>query len=140
VEIFAPVDQVTLAPGQSAALTLRVRVAPGHHINSAVPVAAEPGDAAHAPGLVGLRAAIHGGTGVRVFADYPAGEPPEHDPALRVHHGEFDLPLVLERPAEGEPDAAWTGRPLLVVTFQACTGRACLLPSRVELDIAIDRA
>ena len=31
-------------------------------------------------------------------------------------------------------------RPLLAVTYQACTDEACLAPGRVELDIAIDRA
>ena len=30
------------------------------------------------------------------------------------------------------------GRPILIVTFQACTDRECLRPQRLELDVAID--
>jgi len=40
--------------------------------------------------------------------------------------------VVLER------TGAITGRPVIVVSFQACTEAECLRPGRVELDVAID--
>ena len=71
-------------------------------------------------------------TGVAIFATYPPGVPFGQDGKLRVLSGEFELTVVLER--EGE----WTGKPLIGVTYQACTEDACLAPRTVELDVAID--
>lgn len=125
VEIFADADQVTLGPGESAPFTLRVRIAPGHHVT-----AADPG----ADNLVPFNVRLLEGEGVKVYADYPEGEPLEGDAAMRVYSGEFELPVVVER--EGE----WKGTPLLGVTYQACTAVACGRPVTVELDVVIDRA
>jgi uncharacterized protein YyaL (SSP411 family) len=125
VEIFADADQVTLNAGDAASFTLHVRIAPGFHIN-----AAEPG----APNLVPFRIHMLEGEGVKVYADYPEGEPLGSDSSVRVYSGEFDLPIALER--EGE----WKDTPLIGVTFQACTDTACLEPMTAELDVVIDRA
>ncbi len=127
VVVFASTDRVTVGPDRPASLDLRLRIADGYHIT-----AADPGP--EAPELVPLRVDVAGGTGVSVYADYPAGELLE-GPVGRVlvHRGEFELPVVVER------QGAWKGRPVLTVTFQACTDTECLKPATVELDVAIDR-
>jgi hypothetical protein len=51
-----------------------------------------------------------------------------------VLKGVFELPIVLERRGE------WTGTPVLVVHYQACTDTGCALPSRLELDVTLERA
>lgn len=128
VEIHAAVERIVLAPDQPAGFVLRFRIAPGFHIN-----AADPGDGPEAEDLVALRVHMLNGDGVRVFAEYPEGIPYGKDGAIRVLSGEFEIPVVLERSGE------WTGRPLIGVTYQACTEDACLRPRTVELDVAIDR-
>ncbi|MFM9996053.1 MAG: DUF255 domain-containing protein [Phycisphaerales bacterium] len=128
VAVFASVDRVTVRRTEPAALTLRVTIAGGYHIT-----AADPGDGA--PALTPLRVGVTGGSGLVVYADYPAGEPIEGPLGrVRVHRGDFQLPVVLERHGE------WHGRPMLVVTSQACTETECLMPVTVELDVAIDPA
>lgn len=128
VEILSAVHEVELAPDEPVAIVLRVRIKDGYHIN-----AADPGPAGIADGLMALKVAIAGGSGVAVYADYPAGEPFHADPDLLVNSGEFDLTVALERSGE------WKGRPLITVTYQACTEDACLKPRTVELDVSIDR-
>ncbi|MBX3407448.1 MAG: DUF255 domain-containing protein [Phycisphaeraceae bacterium] len=129
VEILAAVERVRIGPDSPAAVALRFRIADGYHIN-----AANPGDGPDAEDLVPLRVHLAHGTGVRVYADYPEGEPYGVDGALRVHRGEIALTVVLER------DGPWTGTPVLAVTFQPCRDDACLRPRTVELDVAIDAA
>ncbi|MEZ6232617.1 MAG: hypothetical protein R3B68_00355 [Phycisphaerales bacterium] len=140
VEVYAPDERLTLAEGGAAELRLLVRIAPGYHI-----VAADPGEEAAGLGLVPFRVAIveadasgrgMRGTAIAAYADYPEGvefRPSEAAAGMRVYEGEFELPVVLERPA-----GAALGRPLLVVSFQACTARECLAAQRLELDVAID--
>jgi hypothetical protein len=50
-----------------------------------------------------------------------------------VYAGEFELRVALERAEE------WSGTPLILVTCQACSDRECLPPTRLELDVALDR-
>jgi hypothetical protein len=70
---------------------------------------------------------------VAVYADYPAGDAMQGPVGpVRVHRGELELPVVLERRGR------WTGKPVLTVTFQACSESECLRPTTVELDIALD--
>lgn len=123
VEIFADADHVRLAPGEPAVLNLLIRIAPGWHIN-----AADPGHDA----LVPLRVHRLSGHGFEVYADYPPGEPSPHDPTLRIHAADFQLPVILERTADLH------GRPRLAVTFQPCTDTECLAPTTVELDVTIE--
>jgi hypothetical protein len=90
--------------------------------------------------LVPLRIDVHHGGGVAAYADYPPGAP--HGVAdagaglgrVRVLTGRHEIPVVLER------TGAWSGNPLLIVRYQACSEDACLAPTVVELDIALDRA
>lgn len=127
VEIYADRERVEVGPDRPASLRLVVRIKPGYHIN-----AADPGGAM-GRGLVPLRVGVVHGRGVAAFADYPAGEAGGVDGEIRVHRGDVEFEVALER--EGE----WSGRPLLSVTYQACTETACLPPTTVELDVAIDR-
>lgn len=122
VEIYADAERITVTEDQPAGLNLVMRIADGYHI-----MAAEPG----APGLMPLRVAIAGGGGVAVYADYPPGKPLEPDGA-RVHHGTVELRLAVERTGPRH------GRPIIIVTFQACTDTECLAPMTLELDVAID--
>jgi len=131
VEVYSDAERVTVTPETPAVIRLVLRIAPGYHIIAATPDAGEE----HAPtGLTPLRVGVHGGTGLRVFAEYPAGTP--HGPAgarVMVHQGEIEFRAVIER--EGE----WKGRPMLTVSYQACTETECLRSRTVELDVALDR-
>lgn len=124
VEIYASGDRVTLGPDLPAEFHLVVRIKEGWHI-----YAADPGQ----DGLPPLRVGVQGGAGVRVYADYPEGTPWSHDASVLVHEGEVEFPVALE--LEGE----WSGRPMLVVSYQACDEARCLPVRTVELDVAIDR-
>lgn len=124
VEIYASGDRVSLGPDLPAEVHLVVRIKEGWHI-----YAADPGQ----EGLPPLRVGVRGGTGVRVYADYPAGTPWSHDESVRVHEGEIEFPIAME--LEGE----WNGRPMIVVSYQACDDQRCLPVRTVELDVAIDR-
>ncbi len=128
VEVYTEGDRVSVSADAPAEVPVLLRIRPGYHI-----FAADPGDAVE--GLIPLRVAVVGGTGVDVYADYPEGtllEVPGIEAPARVHEGELELPIVLERSGER------SGRPVLVVTFQACTETECLPPQTLELDIAID--
>ncbi|MFI4916833.1 MAG: DUF255 domain-containing protein [Phycisphaerales bacterium JB060] len=129
VEIYASGDRVTLGPDLPAQFYLVVRIKEGWHIYAADPGSAEQGGADLPP----LRVGVRGGSGVRVYAEYPKGQPWSHDEAVRVHEGEIEFPVALE--LEGE----WSGRPMLVVSYQACDDARCLPVRTVELDVAIDR-
>jgi len=124
VEIYASGDRVTLGPDLPAEIHLVVRIKEGWHI-----YAANPGQ----EGLPPLRVSVHGGSGVRVYADYPEGAPWSHDDAVLVHEGEVEFPVALEL------DGDWSGRPMLVLGYQACDNQRCLPERTVELDVAIDR-
>jgi uncharacterized protein YyaL (SSP411 family) len=128
VEVYCDAERVTVAEDRPGALTLVARIAEGFHI-----IAADPG-----PGgknLVALRLGIVGGSGVAAYAEYPRGEPyalDDTDHPVLVHTGEIELKVVLERAGD------LTGRPILVLSYQACSDRECLRPAAVELDVAID--
>ncbi len=133
VEIFAGAERIAVPPmGQgSAALTLELRIKPGFHINSR-----EPG----VEGLSPLNIEVTGGTGVSASVKYPTGTPyigealpPEDRGTLMVHSGVIRLEITLTRTSE-----AWSGRPLIHVTYQACDDSACFQPITAELDVAID--
>jgi uncharacterized protein len=128
VEVLSAVREVTLGKDEPVSILLKVRIAEGYHVN-----AAAPGAAAEADGLTPFRVSVVGGGGVSVYADYPAGASFHADPDLLVYSGEFEFPIVLERTGD------WKGRPMIAVTYQACTDEACLVPRTVELDIEIDR-
>ena len=125
VEVLAAAERVTLTPEQPhASFTLRLQIASGWHIAAA--------NAEHHP----LRLSIVNGTGVHVYADYPAPTRTlsVEGVELPVCEGTLDIPVVLER----DDTIARQGQPLIALTYQACSEQECLEPAMVELDIAID--
>ncbi|MGP1272781.1 MAG: thioredoxin domain-containing protein [Phycisphaerales bacterium] len=128
VEIYASEERVAVTNDRPAVVELVLRIRDGYHIIAAK----QDGD--DAP-VRPLRIEVAGGTGVAVFAAYPDGEPLEIagvEHPLRVHTGDLEFPIILERQGER------SGRPILMVSYQACTGEACRAPRTVELDVAID--
>lgn len=125
VEIYADQERLTIGRDRPAKLNLILRIAPGYHL-----IAADPG-----PGgseLVPLRVGVIGGSGLAAYADYPAGEPYGVNQETRIYSGQIEMPVAIEMHGE------WHGRPLLGVTFQACSDTECQMPMTVELDVAID--
>jgi len=130
VEVYSDAERVTVGRDAPAVVRLVLKVAPGYHI-----IAAEPGVEGEAPptGLVPLRVGVRGGTGVTVYAEYPHGTVYGPDGSrVMVHHGTIEFRAVVER--EGD----WSGRPMLALTYQACTETECLAARTVELDVALD--
>ncbi len=131
VEVFADAERVSLEAGEIETFRVKLQIADGYHI-----VAADAGP--DADGLLEpLRVSIVGGTGVEAFADYPAGESYRTegvDGEILVYTGEVEFDIVLE--SKGER----SGRPIVTISFQACSDTECLQPQTVELDVAIDLA
>lgn len=131
VEVFADAERVSLEAGEIETFRVKLQIADGYHI-----VAADAGP--DADGLLEpLRVSIVGGTGVEAFADYPAGESYRTegvDGEILVYTGEVEFDIVLE--SKGER----SGRPIMTISFQACSDTECLQPQTVELDVAIDLA
>jgi uncharacterized protein YyaL (SSP411 family) len=131
VQVFAAEERVIVSREKPVELAVELRIAKGFHVT-----AHEPG----VEGLISLRFELRGGTGVRLAVDYPKGEayngaalPPEDQGKLMVHAGLLRMTLRLERTEE-----TWSGRPMIVVTYQACDDEACFQPMTVELDVAVD--
>jgi uncharacterized protein YyaL (SSP411 family) len=132
VQVHADTDRVTIPkPGEPpATLHLKLTIDEGFHIN------------ANTPGIEGmtpLDVRIEGGLGVSASVTYPAPAKyqghalPEGEGPLMVHSGEVELTVNLSR-----TDQPWQGRPILVLTYQACDDRACLKPQTISLDVALD--
>ena len=129
VEVFADTERLTLNKDEPATFRVRIVIDPKYHI-----LAADPGPGAM-ESLIPLRVGLTGGSGVSVFADYPEGSPYAPtglDMQLLVYSGETEFDIVLERSGE------ISGRPIVTVTYQACSDTECLEPVTVELDVAID--
>ena len=121
--VFTSVERVEIGPDSPAELPLLVRIAEGWHV-----AAADAGG-----GVLPFRVHVVGGTGVEAYADYPAGT--RHTvgtTAISVYEGEFGLRVAVEQTGPVR------GRPLLAITCQPCNDSACLAPTTVELDVAID--
>jgi hypothetical protein len=130
IEVFSSEESVEVGPDTPAELFVKIAIPEGWHINDAF--AGETSRGTVQPLVLG----ISGGTGVRPYADYPRGEPIEAEAGAGhgVLKGDVVFSVVLERAGE------WTGAPRLVMTYQACTDRACLAPVTVELQVEIKRA
>lgn len=143
VEILAEAERLTVPPEPQSGASLRVlfRMKEGFHITAHDPWPEEVDPDARLSGVRGLEIMLAPGSGeaVRLEVDYPAGHllPAEdHEapvPPMLVHTGEIEITIRLIR-----THAPWTGRPLLLARWQACTMTECLAPTTVELDIAID--
>jgi uncharacterized protein YyaL (SSP411 family) len=131
VEVFADAERVTLKTDEIETFRVKLTIADGYHI-----VAADAGPEADAL-LEPLRVSIVGGTGVTAFADYPAGEVYRTEGIegeILVYTGQVEFDIVLE--SKGDR----SGRPIVTISFQACSDTECLQPQTVELDVAIDSA
>lgn len=128
VEIWADTDAIEVGPDRPAQVSLAIQIAEGYHIT-----AAEPGPAGQE--LSPLRVHVVGGSGINVYADYPPGQAAANDDQLRVHSDRIDFCVAVEDSGE-----QWTGRPLLAVTFQACSDTECLEVCTVELAVRVDQA
>ncbi|MBL0871500.1 MAG: DUF255 domain-containing protein [Phycisphaerales bacterium] len=134
VQAFADVDRLIVTEEVPAAsFELKLVIAEGYHLNDAS--AAEISGGTLAP----LRVDVVGGTGLKVYADYPKGQPRAEsgstdDPLARVgvYHGELVFTVAVER------TGPVTGEPKLVVLYQACTENACHEPTMIELGVGID--
>ena len=132
VKVLASTDRVAVPPDGKGEVTvhLKLEIDSHHHINAHVP---------GVEGMTGLAIEISGGTGVSLAVEYPKGVPytgaalPKGEGPLMVHSGELELDVRLSRTGD-----AWTGRPLIVVTYQACTDTECMQPQKVALDVALD--
>jgi len=143
VEILAEAERLTVPPEPQGGASLRVlfRIRDGFHITAHEPWPEEVDPAERLAGVMGLEIRLAPGSGeaVRLEIDYPAGHLlPSVDtespaPPLLVHMGEIEITIRVIR-----THAPWTGRPLLLARWQACTMTECLAPTTVELDIAID--
>lgn len=137
VEALAETDRVTVPPEPQggASLRLLLRIKDGYHITAHEPWPEETAVADRARGIMGLEVSLAPGSGeaVRLEVDYPPGRMLEGSGPLLTHEGEVEVTIRLIR-----THAAWKGRPMLLVRWQACTATECLAPTTVELDIAID--
>ncbi|MBN8598864.1 MAG: thioredoxin domain-containing protein [Planctomycetes bacterium] len=135
VEIYASEERLSVGLDTPASMKLVLQIAAGYHIIAADPWVDDPKSSVR--GLLPFRVHVVGGTGVKVYADYPAGDPYHAAPDImgkpRVYEGRLEFEVAVEL------DGELKGRPLLAVTFQACSGTECLAPRTAELDIAIDR-
>ena len=127
VEVLADTDRIQVGKDHPAELHLHLRIKDGYHLT-----AADPGPGGKV--LIPLRIGIVHGTGIAAYADYPEGEKYGKDGELRIYKNSIEFRVAVERRGE------WTGRPLLSVTYQACTDTECLAPVTVELDVAVDKA
>jgi len=129
VEVFADTERIALKKDEPATFRVRLVIDKNYHV-----LAADLGPDA-IEGLIPLRVGLTGGSGVSVFADYPKGEPyalAGLESELLVHAGEVEFDIVLERSGD------LSGRPIVTLTYQACSDTECLEPVTVELDVAID--
>jgi hypothetical protein len=127
----APV-QFSVQPGEinvtrsaSGSTTLTLTMGRGYHINS------------NKPGpdfLVPLRVELTGCEGLKATIEYPAGERYEGelaDEVMFVHHGSVKLQIRVEQTGKV------TGRPQLLLQYQACTDKECLAPKTEVLPLRI---
>ncbi len=124
VEVLADRERVVIARDEPAMLTLRLRIAPPWHLIA-------PGTP-EASSFVPVQIHTLGGTGMRVYAEFPPGQ--QRPDGLHVYADTVDVPVAIERVGR------WSGRPLLGMTYQACSETECLQVRTIELDVAIDAA
>jgi uncharacterized protein len=133
VQIMAATDRVTVTRAEPGQVRLRIEIGDGFHINAA----ALPKEVREI-GLLPLRVAITGGTGIEAELRFPDGTPYTgaaftNLPEPLVYSGSVEGTLVLRR-----TDQPLSGRPIAVVTYQVCADDRCFAPLTVELDLAID--
>lgn len=132
VTVLANAESVEVTPQTPGVFKVALQIDPGWHVLAADPRA--KGDLAEA--LRGLRVGLTRGSGVAVYADYPAGESfgVEGVGTILVHHDRVEFDVVLEHAPGVGPSP---GTPVLGVQFQACTDTECAPVRAVELEIGV---
>ena len=137
VQIFANAERVNASKSAPESVFVELRIDEGWHITARNPYPADLPESERLPGLTGLDIRIDGGDGAAIEVSYPEGEKYQVDiegvPPLMVYSGSVQLELKIVRTNE-----EWSGRPLILVTYQPCNDQQCLAPVTVELDVAID--
>jgi uncharacterized protein YyaL (SSP411 family) len=132
VTVLANTEKIEVSAETPGVFKVALQIDPGWHV-----VASDPGAEGDLPGMLrGLRVGLTRGSGVAVYADYPAGEAygVEGVGTILVHHGRVEFDVVLEHAPGVGPSP---GTPVLGVQFQACTDTECAPVRAVELEIAV---
>jgi uncharacterized protein YyaL (SSP411 family) len=128
MQVSVEPSEVSLSFGESATVTITLRIAEGMHIN------------AHEPGaefLIPLRVQIIGGEGLEADMDYPEGVLTAFkvaDEQLKAYFGTVVVKVRLHR------IGPMSERPQLAITYQSCTDKACLAPVTELLPMRIMQA
>jgi uncharacterized protein len=125
VQLATRPGEVSVTKATPASLEVGITIGPGHHIN------------ANKPGpdfLVPLRIELTGCEGLRAVVEYPEGERYEGelaDGVMFIHNGSIRVPVRIEQTGKV------TGRPQLVIQYQACTDKLCMEPKTETLPLRI---
>ncbi|MFG0299251.1 MAG: protein-disulfide reductase DsbD domain-containing protein [Phycisphaerales bacterium JB047] len=131
VAVLVSTDAFTVSDAAPASFKVALEIEPGYHI-----VTADPGEGEAAKSLYPLRAGLISGRDIAVYADYPQGEAMGTEAVGRfnAHTGRVEFDIAIEKaPGIG----ASPGKPVLGISFQACSDTECLQPQTVRLDIEI---
>ena len=116
-------ETIHLESGGSATVTVTLRIADGHHLNSN-----QPGNEFAIP----LEVKLVGGEGVTAQMMYPQGKRfSGPDGVVNVHSGTISVPVQLLR------TGAMRGAPKLMVTYQVCNDKMCLMPETKTAPVSI---
>ena len=147
VDVLVSTDTLELDGLEPAEMFIRLEIKPGYHINSAY--AAEQSGGVVVPLRIGLTGGKLNDQGqplsLRVYADYPSGEPMAAaangagGAGYTVHEGTVELRIVVEMvtPPDGTAPANLTGDERLTLQYQACRADACLQPARLVLPVEL---
>jgi uncharacterized protein YyaL (SSP411 family) len=116
-------ETIQLESGGSATVTVTLRIADGHHLNSN-----QPGSEFAIP----LEVKLVGGEGVTAQIKYPQGtrfSGPEG--VVNVHSGSISVPVTLTR------TGVMRGASKLMVTYQVCNDKMCLMPETKMVPVSI---
>jgi hypothetical protein len=117
--------EVTIKPGSPATFEITLEIARGWHINT------------NAPGevyVIPLKVELTGAQGVKITPQFPPGEARKvggSEAPVNVYGGKVTIPVTIEQ------TGAYSGRPQIHVTYQACNDRVCLEPKRVLVGLRI---
>ena len=122
-------EQVDLTEGP-ATVRVRLTVAQPYHLN------------AHDPGIEGLipvKLTLADAEQFDLKATYPPGQPkkfPFADGSINVYEGSVTLEATLSRRSQN-PHTPALKQATLILQYQMCTDRTCLLPQVVQLPVAL---
>ncbi len=132
ISVFVSNDTITLDDDHPvASIKVALDIAAPYHV-----VAADPGDSEPARALIPLRVGLISGSGVKVFADYPKGDPHgvEAIGTINAHTGRIEFDIALELAPNVGPTP---GPPVLGITYQACADTHCTAPRTAPLGVEI---